>query len=116
MSHEKCDDFTMSALADLAKERLFVGKILEHSGNALTAIRVLISACAKSNYSDVCSSVRTNIEDMIDELIAILDATDGDCDFEVDTDLEPNLGWANFDPCGVPVHLVETGSPSRLSA
>lgn len=42
--------------------------------------------------------LRTRIEDAIERLIAMLDALDGDADFEPGNDDEPSFGWAySFD-------------------
>lgn len=116
MSHIKWGDAVTSALVDLARGRLFGGDLLDHSGKALIAVRVLVSSFKSLNRSDVCPNTRANIETTIDELIAMLDAVDGDFDLELDADFEPNLGWPHRDPCGTSEGSFDTPDPAQLIA
>ena len=43
---------------------------------------------------EIHSQTRQKIEEIIDSLIALLDASDGDCDLEDNGDYEPSIGGA----------------------
>jgi len=78
---------------------------------ATTAGNVLAFTGAAGRFT-IKRDLRERVEDAIERLIAMLDALDGDADFEPGNDDEPSMGWSySFD--GVPVPPAADGGDDR---